>query len=266
MKFARAIPAPILSLATILFATALGLAPARGHAKPQSAASQRDDAGNVQRMDGMPGMDHATGQQRNQPFEAGAESAMSEEHMHMNGHMRMTELRPPNADDQKRADELLQKLRASISKYKDYHLAVADGYQPFFPNVKQPIYHFTNWDYGYESTFTFDPEHPTSLLYKKLPNGWQLVGAMYTAPRGVTAEELDGRVPLSVARWHEHVNICMPPRTQGIHADWTQFGFGGSIRTAAACREANGRFYPVIFGWMVHIYPFEQNPQQVWAR
>ena len=35
------------------------------------------------------------------------------------------------------------------------------------PNLPQPLYHFTNYGYGYEAEFHFNPEEPTSLLYKK---------------------------------------------------------------------------------------------------
>jgi hypothetical protein len=27
---------------------------------------------------------------------------------------------------------------------------------------------------------------------------------------------------------------------------------------------AAGRFFPVIFGWMVHVYPFENAPEKIW--
>ena len=53
------------------------------------------------------------------------------------------------------------------------------------PNIKLPMYHFTNYDYARQAQSTFDPARPTSLLYKPLAGGgFELVGAMYTAPRG----------------------------------------------------------------------------------
>jgi hypothetical protein len=42
--------------------------------------------------------------------------------------------------------------------------------------------------------------------------GYELVGATYTAPRNESSPELDMRVPLSVAQWHAHVNICARSR------------------------------------------------------
>ncbi|MGZ6227317.1 MAG: hypothetical protein ACXWNE_04255, partial [Candidatus Binataceae bacterium] len=104
-----------------------------------------------------------------------------------------------------------------------------------------------------------------SLLYKKTSKGYELVGAMYTAPRGTSEAKLDQRVPLGVARWHRHVNLCFPPKGQGANADWTKFGFNGSIATKAACDTAGGRFYPQIFGWMVHVYPWATTQQAAWT-
>jgi hypothetical protein len=89
---------------------------------------------------------------------------------------------------------------------------------------------------------------------------------MYTDRKGATVDQLNQRVPLSVARWHRHINLCFPARGIDIKtADWTKFGFNGSIATKEACDAAGGRFFPQVFGWMVHVYPWETNPQLVWA-
>ena len=77
--------------------------------------------------------------------------------------------------------------------------------------------------------------------------------------------KLDQRVPLGVARWHRHVNLCFPPKGQGATADWTKFGVNGSISTKAACDAAGGRFYPQVFGWMVHVYPWATTQEAAWA-
>ena len=143
---------------------------------------------------------------------------------------------------------------------------MAEGYRIFAPNVPQPLYHFTNYWNGFLEGFTFDPARPTSLLYKKTKDGYELVGAMYTAPRTATLDELNERVPLGIARWHQHTNLCIPKGRQAAQADWSKFGLTGSISTEEACNEAGGRFYPVIFGWMVHVYPFESSSAQIWAQ
>jgi len=188
----------------------------------------------------------------------------SGEHAH-NAHMHMTAPRPETAEDAARAKEIVDQLRAGIAKYKDYRVALADGYKIFLPNLKQPEYHFTNYTNGFLEAFTFHPARPTSLLYKKTDTGYELVGAMYTMPKRATEEQLNQRVPLSVATWHLHTNLCMPPANQRRNADWTEFGLRGSIATQKACDDAGGKFHPVFFGWMVHVYPYEESTEKVFA-
>ena len=47
---------------------------------------------------------------------------------------------------------------------------------------------------------------------------------------------------------------------------WTRFGPSGSIATEKVCEEAGGRFVPQMFGWMVHVYPYENGADKIWAR
>jgi hypothetical protein len=174
-------------------------------------------------------------------------------------HMTMTGMRAENPQDIERAKQIATQLRGAIEKYKDYRVALADGYRIFLPNIPQPEYHFTNYWNGFLESMTFNPERPTSLLYRKTATGYELRGAMYTMPRSATEDELNARVPLSVAMWHLHTNLCMPRLGQLRTADWTKFGLGGSIATQDACDAAGGRFHPSIFGWMVHVYPYEDS-------
>ena len=231
--------------------------------------SQNAQPSQSSKQDGMAGMDMSEmnhDASANPDAAKSAHQAMSGHDMDMNGHMFMTELRPENPNDEQRAAQILATLRPAIEKYRDYRVALADGFQIFMPKVQQEHYHFTNYRYAFEAQFTFNPTHPTSLLYKKTKDGYELEGAMYTAPKKASEEELNQRVPLSVARWHKHVNLCLPPggaRTQ--NANWKQFGLRGSITTQDACEEAGGRWIPQIFGWMVHVYPFETDPEKIWA-
>jgi hypothetical protein len=57
----------------------------------------------------------------------------------------------------------------------------------------------------------------------------------------------------------------MPPRAEMRAADWTKFGLHGSIATQDACDTSGGRFSPVIFGWMVHVYPYEDSLDKIFA-
>jgi hypothetical protein len=216
----------------------------------------------------MPGMEMGKGsEEKDQQAEHGAMEAMSHMHHHQMGpHMYMTKLRTATPEEHAKADQIAKELRESIERYKDYHAALADGFRIFMPNLPQAEYHFTNYYNGFLESFSFDPSRPTSLLYKKTKTGYDLIGAMYTMPKRVSEEQLNERIPLSIAQWHLHTNFCLPPKDERGHADWTKFGLQGSITTKAACSEEEGTFYPVIFGWMVHVYPFEDSPEKIWAQ
>ena len=194
-----------------------------------------------------------------------AVESMALEHPHNSPHMSWTKLQPQAAEDRKRAEQLVQTLRQALEKYRDYRIALNDGFKPFLPQIPQPKYHFTNNWYALKGAFQFNPAEPTSLLYRKTPDGYELLGAMYTAPRRLTEPELDRRVPLSIAQWHAHINICVPPRGSRQRVDWSRFGLKGNIATGQECREAHGRFLPQIYGWMLHVYPFETTPQKIWT-
>jgi hypothetical protein len=88
---------------------------------------------------------------------------------------------------------------------------------------------------------------------------------MYTAPRGATENELNERIPLSIARWHAHVNICLAPDGSGRRLSRRQFGFKGTIADESECRQAGGRFVPQAGGWMIHVYPFEATQEKIWT-
>ena len=105
----------------------------------------------------------------------------------------------------------MQAARRAAERYSDYKVALADGFRIFMPDRPQKQYHFTNYKYAFEAARAFNPEHPTSLLYEKNGEGYKLIGVMYTARKSATQEDLDARVPLSIAQWHAHVNLCLPP-------------------------------------------------------
>jgi hypothetical protein len=198
--------------------------------------------------------------------QSAAIQSMSHHHMHDDPHMRLTKRSPERPGDRDRAAAIVTALRPALERYRDYHVAIENGYQIFLPNLPQPVYHFTNYLQGFAETFRFKPDQATALLYRKTKGGYDLVGAMYTAPRNATENDLDMRVPLSVAQWHAHVNICLPRQGAApTAADWTKFGPTGSISTADACAAAGGRFVPQLFGWMVHVYPFEKTVEKIWS-
>jgi hypothetical protein len=241
--------------------------PVTAEASADSSAFAQQDQQQGQPMDHskMPGMSKDMGMGDEKTTEAAATHDMVHMNHGDNPHMHMTLTRPQTAADVQRANEIVKELRAGIEKYKDYHVALDEGYKIFLPNLPQPEYHFTNYGNGFLEAFTFDPARPTSLLYKKTENGYELVGVMYTMPKRASEEQLNERVPLSVATWHLHTNLCMPPRDERKTADYTKFGLHGSITTQEACDAAGGKFHAMIFGWMVHVYPYEDSTDKIFA-
>lgn len=226
----------------------------------------------------MPGMDMSGGihhDMKDMPMDnenADSESSAHvmhsmEGHMDMGPHMKMTALRPTKPGDAARAQKVAEEAREAAEKYKDYHVALAEGFQIFLPNVPQKMYHFSNYRYAFEARQQFNPAHPTSLLYEKHGDDYKLIGVMYTAPKRFTEEQLDERIPLSIAQWHEHVNFCLPPgdKKSDLLSPRPQFGLRGSISTQEACDAAGGTFHPVVFNWMVHVYPFEKDQASIWS-
>jgi hypothetical protein len=218
----------------------------------------------------------ATGQGGDMPMD----SAVSGMHASMAGsmadgpHMHMTPLASPQPGDSRRAQSVATALREALAPYADYHRALADGFVIFAPRVPQHIYHFARRRGAFIRTVSFDPARPTSLLYERTGDStYRLVGAMYTAPLWASLADLNARIPLSVAQWHEHVNLCIPSAPRDA-SRWAErgpdgqplFGPRGSIATEAACTAAGGRFLSHFYGWMVHVYPFASDTAAIWGR
>ncbi len=189
----------------------------------------------------------------------------------MSKHMAYSNPRPLTVADSAKAAHVINELRQAIVKYQDVKVAEADGYKMFAPQIKnQPQYHFTRGWNAIRNQWGFDPARPTSLLYKKDAEGqFHLIGAMYTASKRTSEDVLNERVPLSVARWHRHVNWCIPARRAKEHWYETRNGrpiFGPlGVVTREECEVANGRFIPQAFGWMLHANTFAGNDlRSIW--
>src|SRR6185503_12021377 len=162
-------------------------------------------------------------------------------------HMAYSSPRSLTVADSVRSALVVNELRQAIAKYQDVKVAEADGYKMFAPQIKnQPQYHFTRGLNAMRNQWGFDPARPTSLLYKKDAQGeFHLIGAMYTASKGTSEDELDKRIPLSVARWHRHVNWCVPARYAKDRWFETKDGrpvFGPlGVATEDECKAVDGR-------------------------
>ncbi|HET9086082.1 MAG TPA: hypothetical protein VFN53_01020 [Acidobacteriaceae bacterium] len=188
----------------------------------------------------------------------------------MGGHMVMTRLRPVQPGDKAQAAAILAGAKEAAERYRDYHVAEADGYMIFMPDQRQEVYHFVMQPNGAAARRGFDAARPPALLYKRMTGhhpAYKLVGVMYMARFGTPQDELNRRIPLSIVQWHEHVNMCVPPDAD--QRNWltsdSKFGLHGSITTAAACEAAGGHFVPHLAGWMTHVYPLETDPAKIWG-
>lgn len=183
-------------------------------------------------------------------------------------HMTVTPVWPVMPGDEARADSIVRLAREALAQYADVSDAERAGYRTLVPDgTRKRVYHYSNRTNAKRAASTFDVSRPTSLLYQRQANGQlRLIGAMYTAPASLSLSELNARIPLSVAQWHEHTNLCLPPG--GRRALFQQprdprFGPGG-IATEEACVAAGGTFRASSRSWMVHANVFEPDAE-VWS-
>ena len=69
----------------------------------------------------------------------------------------------------------------------------------------------------------------------------RLIGVMYTAPKRYRESDLNERIPLSIAQWHEHVNFCRVP----LRSVSSNQEFRRSV-TPVILQPAPGRLRPVL--------------------
>lgn len=207
-----------------------------------------------------------------EPTASAAEHAMAHT-MAEDLHMRLTPLRPSAPGDSARAAAILATMRRDLARYRDIRVAQADGFRQYIPGGAAPVQHYTKLRWAFRSRRQLDPSRPTSLLYRRTQDGTlELVGAMFTAPADATTEALNARLPLSVTRWHQHVNWCVPP-LRNARERWREtkdghpvFGPQSPIATPEACAAVGGRFRPRLLGWMVHVMAFAgDDPAVIWG-
>lgn len=183
--------------------------------------------------------------------------------MKMGKHMQMSLKGDPASDDAARAMEILAAAQGVLSRYREVETAIRDGYKPFYPTGRMgEEIHYTNYRYRRKEQQHVDYTRPGSILYKRTTEGLQAVGVMYTAPADASPQQLNAIAPLSIATWHRHVDFCGGPSKLSADeqlAPNARFGPQGSIHTEEECREAQGLWIPVVFNWMTHVYPNEQE-------
>ena len=195
-------------------------------------------------------------------------NVMGESMAAMANHMCITPMRAAEPGDEQKARAVIEQVRTTIEKYKDYKKAIADGYVQANPTVDQPQFHFNNEANAKLADSEFDPTRPTSLLYFRTPmQKFKLEGVMFTARPNATEDELNQRIPLSVARWHKHTNFCGAPenKVKEYFGKNPKFGMFGSIHTKEACDAEGGTFLPVVFTWMIHVFPYEDDFKNIFS-
>src|SRR5258707_1317653 len=183
----RTLKLRLIPVATLLFAMRGSMYAQQSHSHSDSAAVASHAPHGSTEMDGM-------------DMSASDDWKMAA----MAKHMAYSTPRPLSAADSIQSAQVVNELRQAIAKYQDVSVAQADGYKMFAPQIKnQPQYHFTKKWNAIRNQFGFDPSRPTSLLYKKDAQGqFHLIGAMYTASKGTSENDLTKRVPFNVAHGH----------------------------------------------------------------
>jgi hypothetical protein len=164
-------------------------------------------------------------------------------------HMTFTTGRPGTPEDSARALAVVDKLRAAIAPYQTLAEAEKAGYHSRrdVESVKDgKLLHVAKWPKRPGQTQAFDPAAPQALLYRRGSDGeFHLAGGMFVAPPDATPVDLDAMIPLSVAHWHQHTNIC-------VTGNRRSFKLVPRATTAEACQEAGGRFRAES-RYMVHV-------------
>jgi hypothetical protein len=163
-------------------------------------------------------------------------------------HLSFTRPRDGTAADTARALAVVRTLRTAIAKYPTLAAAESAGYRSRLPETMQQrrrMLHVAR-PRSRPGATEFDAAAPQALLYRRDESGrFQLAGAMFVAPEGATEADLDVRIPLSVARWHQHLDVCRGPngerRPRYLRAT-----------TASACEAVGGRFRTES-RYMVHV-------------
>lgn len=184
-------------------------------------------------------------------------------------HMLMTVHATEQAGDRARADAIVAAAKQVMAEYPTIAAAEKAGFKKFLPGINLPIEHYVNDGNAREAWLGhFDPLRPTALIFERDGDALRIVGIMYTASGDADRDDLNSRVPLSFGTWHRHVNLCKAPAGTPLgdrFGPTARFGFQGSIDTRTACEAAGGTFIPVMFGWMVHVWPNEKTQGAIWA-
>ncbi|MBI2455703.1 MAG: hypothetical protein HYV46_06160 [candidate division NC10 bacterium] len=145
--------------------------------------------------------------------------------------------------------KLIADIRMATRRYLDVEQARVDGYTQISGNVPLEGYHFHNPAIG-----QFDSARPSTLLYARTDEQWQLVGLEYAVPGERPAES-----PFPGVAWERHLAMCR-------YGDWREF----PARAADACPRSHPEtkspftaWYPDL--WVIHLWLWYPNPYGLFA-
>jgi hypothetical protein len=110
----------------------------------------------------------------------------------------------PTAEEQAAADDLVERTRRAIDRYRDHNQVLLDGYVPFIAPANW-YYHYLNYPYVKDRRI-LDPDHPESLLIALTDQGYVPIGALYIMPSpGMHGPAIGG----CLTYWHAHDSVVI---------------------------------------------------------
>jgi len=151
----------------------------------------------------------------------------------------------------------VEQVRQVALKFPTPADAIAAGYVRTTSDVPYMGEHYLNYDIVRKGSF--DPEHPSGLLFSKIDSGEEkLVGVWFLLLPGLNGVTRDAE-PTGFAGnldlWHAHTGLCL-------------VGFKGASEgeTQQSCAAKGGNFTADL-RWMMHVWvaPAQDNPDGVFA-
>ena len=124
----------------------------------------------------------------------------------VHGHMQMSLRTPMRDGDVERAAAIVAAARRVLERYREVGAAERDGYRAFAPRhvIGEEVHYTNSWKAGRGKEDARPRPAGIPILYKRTESGLVAVGVMYTAAADAGPEQLDARLPLSIAVWHRH--------------------------------------------------------------
>lgn len=148
-------------------------------------------------------------------------------------------------------------IREAMSKYRDEHVALAEGWRKEHPDWPELGAHFVrdeDWTGSGPARPDLDLVDPEFLMYSKLLTGrWKLVAVAYVVDQAIYP---DPPTDLTGAIYHEHVWNCIDDGEELEEEDW-------GVLSREECDIMGGVWSPGGV-WMTHVWLID-NPNGIFA-